>query len=335
MNIYFGTVVRAAPVSEGGSLFKLDWDRKAISREIPIVPEEPTLFHDPNARGNVRGCRGIKIVNSEVIAADYHTLNVFDTDLNLKRKMSHGLMVGLHETQVVGSSIWVTSTSLDAALKFRLEDGTLETSHWPREMPELRNVLNLEPLPIDKAIDNRLNFLAQDSFRGPSHLHLDAVCEFRGEVFALFHSKCVVVNLSRGTIVVQDDNLKHAHNLIMKEPGVVYINDTRRTVVREYDLASGNQIRAINIRKMRGIKALLAKSVARAIKETGVLFFSRHSKATARPLYLRGLAINGDYIFAGFSPATIVCIDKITGELVDFYFHSTDMRDCIHGLTCD
>lgn len=334
MNIYFGTVARAAPVNKGGNLFKLDWDRKTIMRETPIVPAEPSVDHDPNARGNVRGCRGIGIINDQIIAADYHSLNIYDRDLNLQRKMTHGLMVGLHETQVVNSSIWVTSTTLDAALKFRLEDGALEASCWPREMPEFQKSLDIEPLNIDKTIDNRLKYLEQETFRGPSHLHLNAVCEFRGEVYALFHSKNLVANLSQGTIVIQDDNLKHAHNLIMEEPGVVYINDTRRTVVRQYDLETGKQIRAIDIRKMRGIKPLLLRSAARAIKETGVSFFSRKSKATARPLYLRGLAINEDYIFAGFSPATIVCIDKITGELVDYYFHSTDMRLCIHGLAC-
>ena len=334
MNIYFGTVARAAPVNKGGSLFKLDWDRKTITRETPIVPAEPSVDHDPNARGNVRGCRGIGIISDQVIAADYHSLNVYDRDLNLKRKITHGLMVGLHETQVVDSSVWVTSTTLDAALKFRLEDGALEASCWPREMPEFQKSLDIEPLTIDKTIDNRLKYLEQETFRGPSHLHLNAVCEFRGEVYALFHSKNLVANLSKGTIVIQDDNLKHAHNLIMEEPGVVYINDTRRTVVRQYDLESGKQIRAIDIRKMRGIKPLLLRSAARAIKETGVSFFSRKSKATARPLYLRGLAISEDYIFAGFSPATIVCIDKRTGELVDYYFHSTDMRLCIHGLAC-
>lgn len=327
-------MIRAAPVDQGGSLFKLDWDRKTIIRKTPIVPAEPSVDHDPNARGNVRGCRGIDIINDQIIAADYHSLNFYDRDLNLKRKMTHGLMVGLHEIQVVNSSIWVTSTTLDAALKYRLEDGAPEASYWPREVPEFQKALDLEPLVIDKTIDNRLNFLEQDSFRGPSHLHLNAVCEFRGEVYALFHSKNLVANLSKGTIVIQDDKLKHAHNLIMEEPGVVYINDTRRTVVRQYDLESGKQIRAIDIRKMRGIKPLLLRSAARAIKETGVSFFSRKSKATARPLYLRGLAIHEDYIFAGFSPATIVCIDKITGKLVDYYFHSTDMRDCIHGLAC-
>jgi hypothetical protein len=221
---------------------------------------------------------------------------------------------------------------VDAALKYRLEDGALEAAFWPREMPAFQRSLNLEPLPIDKSIDNRQKFLDSDSFRGESHLHLNAVCEFRGEVYALFHSRNAVVNLSKGDIVIRDDKLKHAHNLIMEEPGVVYVNDTRRTVVRQYDLESGRQIRAIDIRKMPGINSLLLRTVARAIKEMGVSFFSSKRKATARPLYLRGLAINEDFIFAGFSPATIARIDKASGKLVDFYFHSTDMRDCIHGL---
>lgn len=321
-------------MSEGGSLFKLDWERKAIVKEVPVIPAEPALDHDPNARGNVRGCRGICVAGDFVIAADYHTLGIFDRDLNLQRKLTDGLMVGLHETHISNSSIWVTSTTLDAALKYRLEDGELEASFWPREMPEFQRALNLEPLVIDKAVDNRQKFLGRGSFRGVSHLHLNAVCEFRGEIYALFHSKNLVANLSKGSIVIQDENLKHAHNLIMEEPGVVYINDTHRSVVRQYDLDSGKQIRAIDIRKMRGIKSLLLKSAALAIKEMGVSFFGSRRKATAKPLYLRGLAVHGDYIFAGFSPATIICIDKLSGELVDYYFHSTDMRVCIHGLAC-
>jgi len=334
MIIYFGTVVRAAPVKEGGSLFKLDWDSKTIIGEVPNVPIEPTLFHDPNARGNVRGCRGIRVVNDEVIAADYHTLNVFDRDLNPRRRLTHGLMVGLHETFTSGKSIWVTSTAIDAALKYSIKDATLEESYWPREIPAFQKTLELEPLEIDKNIDNLSNFLEQKTYRGSSHLHLNAICEFGGEMYALFHSKCVVVNLSRGTIVIQDPNLKHAHNLIIEEPGVAWINDTYRTVIRQYDLESGKEIRSINVRKMRGVSALLFRSASLAIKEMGVSFFGSKRKATARPLFLRGLAINGDYIFAGFSPATIVCIDKRTGKLVDSFYHSNDMRVCIHGLTC-
>lgn len=332
MNLYFGTIVRAAPINEGGSLFKLDWERKTIVREVPIAPADPALDHDPNARGNVRGCRGIRVHGQELVAADYHSLNFFDHDLNLKRKLSHGLMVGLHEIDINGPSVWVTSTTLDAVIKYSLDQGMQEAAYWPREMPEFQQALNIEPLAIDKNTDNRQTFLDNASFRGPSHLHLNAVCEFRGEVYALFHSKCVLANLTRGTIVIEDDNLKHAHNLIIEEPGVVYINDTHRTVVRQYGLESGKQIRAIDIKKMPGIKSLVFRSARRALREMGVSFFGSHRKATARPLYLRGLAINEDFIFAGFSPATIARIDKKTGELVDFYFHSTDARVCIHGL---
>jgi hypothetical protein len=333
VDIYFGTIVRAAQVAEGGGLYKLDWDSKSIVREVPIVPTDPRLDHDPNARGNVRGCRGIRVVGHEVIAADYHTLNCFDLNLNPTRRLSHGLMAGLHEIDIAGDSVWVASTTLDAALKYRLSDGELQDQFWPREVPEFQQALDVEPLPIDKSIDNRNTFLESASFRGPSHLHLNAVCEFRREVYALFHSKCVVANLSRNTIVISDPKLKHAHNLVIEEPGVVTINDTHRTVVREYDLASGEQIRAFDIKKMPGIKALVFRSARRALREMGVSFFSTRRKATARPLYLRGLAVHGDYIFAGFSPATIACIDRTTGKLVDYYFHSDDARVCIHGLT--
>ena len=332
MDIYFGIVNRAAPVREGGSLVRLDWDSKSITGEVPIVPSEPSLDHDPNKRGNVRGCRGIQVLGGEVIAADYHTLNVFDRELNPVRSLSHGLMVGLHEIQAVGESVLVSSTTLDAALKVHGKSGALEAQFWPREMPSLQQALGVEPLAVDKEADNRAAFLASETFRGPSHLHLNAVCEFRGETYALFHSKCVVANLSRGTIVIHDEKLKHAHNLLIEEPGVAWINDTRRTTVRQYDLESGRQLTAFDLRKMPGIKPLLFRSAIRALRETGVSFFSSKRKATARPLFLRGLAFHGDYLFAGFSPATIFCIDRRNGTLVDAYYHSDDSRVCVHGL---
>jgi len=58
MHIFFGTVARAAPESQGGGVFKLDWESKSIIKEVPIVPTEPAIEKDPNARGNVRGVRG-------------------------------------------------------------------------------------------------------------------------------------------------------------------------------------------------------------------------------------------------------------------------------------
>ena len=82
MDVYFGTVIRAAPVRAGGSLVRLDWDSKKILREVPIVTADPALDHDPNERGNVIVCRCIKVVGDKVIAAAYHTLNVLDREMN-------------------------------------------------------------------------------------------------------------------------------------------------------------------------------------------------------------------------------------------------------------
>jgi hypothetical protein len=335
MDIYFGTVIRKAPIRESGSIYKLDWDNKKVVKERLMVATDPSVEHDPNTRGNARGCRGIQVVNDEIVAANYHTLNFYDRDLNLKRSLTHGLMVGLHETFIDGDSIWVTSTSLDAVLRYSLHDGTLEDQFWPREMQGLQKSLNLEPMNVDKLADNRLCWLDTSLIIGPSHLHLNAVCVYEGEVYALFHSKCAVANLTKGKVVIEDSNLKHAHNLSIHSPGVVGINDTHRTTVRQYELTTGRQIRAINFRKQKHINTLLVKSAIRAMREMGLKFFGSRRKATARPLYLRGLWIHGDMLFAGFSPATIICIDKNTGELIDYYFHTTDVRVCVHGLVVD
>ena len=87
MHVYFGTVVRTAPVSEGGELIKLNWDDKTITRRVPIVPDNPSVAHDPNPRGNTRGCRGIQIRDGHVLAANYHTIEVFDRELNHERSI--------------------------------------------------------------------------------------------------------------------------------------------------------------------------------------------------------------------------------------------------------
>ncbi len=102
MFIYFGTVVRAAPVKEGGSLFKLDWDTKTIIGEVPNVPIAPTLYHDPNARGNVRGCRGIRLVNDEVIRRNTLPYQVLLQVLRRRSRKHIAAKLG-----VVGFGVWM------------------------------------------------------------------------------------------------------------------------------------------------------------------------------------------------------------------------------------
>jgi hypothetical protein len=78
MNVYFGTIARAAPINEGGSLYKLDCERKAILREAPIAPADPALDHDPNAR--------IDKNTGELVDFYFHSTDA--------RDCVHGLTVG-------------------------------------------------------------------------------------------------------------------------------------------------------------------------------------------------------------------------------------------------
>jgi len=54
--------------------------------------------------------------------------------------------------------------------------------------------------------------------------------------------------------------------------------------------------------------------------------------SVAHPIFVRGLDLADNHIFVGISPATILCVNYQTGELVDLFPFSDDVRVCIHGL---
>src|SRR6186997_3021254 len=133
MIVYFSTVVRSAPQQSGGELVKLDWDKRRVLARTPIVPTNPTV-PDPNSRGSTRGGRGILVDRNYVYVASYHSILVFDHQLNFVRQVSHPLFVNIHEIAWDGDAIWVSSTSIDAAIKIDLQGNMLD-SWWPREDP--------------------------------------------------------------------------------------------------------------------------------------------------------------------------------------------------------
>ena len=109
MQIFFSTVVRAAPVEKGGELIQLDWDSKTVLSRIPIAPKNPKII-DPNPRGNARGGRGIVVLNDEIFVASYHTLEGYNSRLEPTRNITNGLLVGLHEVcKDERGNFWVAS----------------------------------------------------------------------------------------------------------------------------------------------------------------------------------------------------------------------------------
>lgn len=362
VHIYFSTVVRMAPVREGGELIRLNWDTKQIEARVPIYPENPELL-DTNPRGNTRGGRGVALVNGSVIVASYHTLKILDHQLNRIHDITHPLMVNLHEVCVSGSErLLVSCTSIDAVLEVDLTNGKITREYWPREEAVFQQTLGIPPLSIDKHADNRLLFLSRAYMEDPGHLHINAVTQWNGQTFALCHSLGAVLNLGKCEIELCDPGVRGGHNLIVSDDEIL-INDTRehriliynhhtRSIQQQISLEDYPEIRAIlqretpslehkqriaQMKRTKVVRTLKKVPAVRQLKQSrfrevlGRLGLT-HGAAAATPLFVRGLDIHDDDIFVGCSPGTVAQINRTTGQILDIYRFSEDVRVCIHSL---
>ncbi|MDR9375347.1 MAG: hypothetical protein RI842_10395 [Schleiferiaceae bacterium] len=336
MILYFGTVRRGAPLAEGGEIVKLDWQRKEVLARQPIVPRQPDVSHDPNPRGRTRGCRGIQYAKGRLVAANYHSLEVFDRDLNRMDTVSNGMMVGLHELdRDQDENLWLTSTAIDAAVKVDPLSGEILEKVLPREREAFRASFGLASLPLDKEGDNRDKFLAIKPKEDPGHVHLNAVKMQGGNLYALFNRFGALVNLSEEKVVLQDARIKGAHNIAFVDQGMVAINDSVRAKIRFFDLATGELSGSINLKN----KAPLLKHTGYArLRYRGEQVLRKmnlmNAPVLAKPLFVRGLAKQGNRLFVGASPGMILCFDWRSGKLVDYFVYEGDTRVAIHGLQC-
>ncbi|MBA2253973.1 MAG: hypothetical protein H0W07_02505 [Chloroflexi bacterium] len=333
MRLYFSTVIRAAPPSQGGTLVSLDWATKRVESTTVIAPTDPS-FEDLNPRGNTRGGRGIARVGDDLVVASYHTLLRFGPGLELRGRASNGLMVGIHEVDATGdgASIWIASTAVDAALRVRVDNGEILDQRWPREHPGIQAALGVAPRPIDKSADNRGRHLEPVESTDPRHLHLNAVNARGGRLLALFHSQAVIADLDSGKVLVRHPSLHRAHNLVVTEERVAIVNDTYGRTIRFFDLASGDLVRTIDLMSFPWVQDLdrsfgRVSPVARIRRRMGL-----GRPVVARPLFVRGLARADGRLYVGLSPASILEIDEASGRLVDCYGHSRNVNEAVHGL---
>ncbi len=332
MRVYFSTVIRSAPTLEGGEIVRLQWESKRIEARATVAATNPIL-DDPNPRGNTRGGRGIARRGDEILVCSYHTVKAFDPELRPVRDLSHPLMVGLHEVHATArDSLLVTCTATDAVLEIDLESGDCRRAWWPREQPGLQAALEVVPLAIDKQADNRGRFLAGDHLSDGGHLHLNAVAEHAGEVYALFNRFGVIANLDRDTVVVRDRGIRRGHNLRIDAAGHALANDTAGRHVYGFDLEKGERTRDVDLMEFAPVAALArwrdrGRRLKQRLHRRGWL-----SDAPPKPIFVRGLARYGEWLFVGISPATILQIEESTGRLVDHFTFSRRVQDCIHGL---
>ncbi len=335
MHVYFSTVIRYADPEHSGHMVKLDWESKRILAQQPVAMTPP-FFDDPNPRGNSRGGRGIERVGDQIVLAQYHTLRIFDEDLNLKRDLTHPLMAGLHEVTPDPNDpnrLWVAATALDAALQFDLNSGELIGQYWPREMPGIAKTLGVEPLEIDKDVDNRTNFLEHHVFQDPSHLHVNAVTPLNGRLYALCNKHGAVVELTEDRVVFQTQQIQHGHNLVPDdEQRTFFVNDSRNGHVRRFDVGNGTHCEAVNLTTFAPVARLVRGEMVRFKIKRLMTNLKLAKFPSVMPLFIRGLDRVGDQLFVGISPATILRIDWPKGELIDLFTFSDDVSVAVHGL---
>lgn len=336
MRVFFGTVFRTAPVQEAGELVSIDWETKRILRKIPVFPENPRLDHDPNPRGSSRGCRGLAIFGEKLLAADYHTIRILDHDLDETDRLSHGCMVNLHEIHLEDHSLWVSSTAIDAALKYSLPDGRVLENYWPRSMDFFVEALNFEPLNVDREADNRELFLTEDHLQDPSHLHLNAITSWNGHILALLNRYGVIANLTDPAILVRSPNLIGAHNLTMLSTNCVAVSATKRKRILIYELPSGELIRDLPLLKYRAVRSKWLRTSPGFFANYGMnrlrTILRLKPRYISPPIFVRGLFHHESTLFIGISPATLLQIDMATGRLLDHYSYSSNANVCVHGL---
>ena len=315
MEVFFTTVVRSAPQNKGGQLVRLDWTTKKVLGTVSMVPRDPTVI-DRNPRGNARGGRGIVRLNELLIAGTYHSLLVFDQELNSKGRITNNLLVGVHELCIRDGVLWVASTAIDGAIGVDRQ-GRILSSWWPREVPKLQKHLALEPMKIDKDADNRLKWLHEKVANAPNHTHLNALAFLGGQLHALLNRFGIVFNTASESILLEDSSITGCHNLLFLGEKML-INDSRGKQLMVYT-HRGKPIRVIDLMRYPEI-AKINNDVS-------------NKDPKKRALWLRGLSVvEENVVLIGFSPATIAEINIETGKLLDLFQYSKDVAVCVHGL---
>ena len=319
MIVFFDTVRRKRPVHEGGELVKLDWRKKRVLSVRKIFPENPTIENDPNPRGNSRGGKGILVTANEVFVGTYHTILVFDHNLNLLRTISNPLFVDIHEIALDQNDIWVSSTTIDAAIKVdQWGGGTGE--FWPRENRKLQRELGLFPLAIDKSVDNRLLHLYSSLSEQPGHVHLNSVTKCGSRTYVFLNRLGTLIQIVPETkVIIQDLSLKGAHSPQIFDGGRrMWICGSFKRCLIEYDLHARKEIRRIELADFRLVRKWMKQYPDQPFN---------------RSIFVRGLNIVDEHrLLVGVSPAAVLEVDALQSKLLDFFQYSQEVGDAVHGL---
>ena len=319
MIVYFDTVKRTYPVREAGELVKLDWSAKKVLKTVPVYPFDPDIEEDSNPRGNSRGGKGMLLRGDELFVGSYHSLLVFDPELNLKRKINNTLFVNIHELCGDGENLWVSSTAIDCALQINPEGKTLK-SFWPREEGLLQEKFGLRPMDIDKTADNRLIHLHSELSARVHHTHLNSVVKCGNKTYALLNKPGVVVQIEPSVKVVFEDPLIRGGHSLSVSGNLLMVCGSIQRCILIFDPETGKKMKQIDLLHFPEIAALYEQCKDQPFNQS---------------IFVSGLEILDDErILAGISPASVLEIDIRRNRLLGFFRYSPEVSNAVHGLVC-
>lgn len=331
--LHVSTVNRCSPIERGGGLLTYQWPAGELIAEQSIAPITPKIEDSPNPRGGIRGARGlVKMADGRLIVSSYHSLILLDLNMTEGKHYSHPLMSGIHAICLSeADKLWITSTSIDVLLEYDLKTQTATQLYDVTALDSVRDY-GVQPRQLDLSQDYRTS---ADYIMGDS-THLNSVVRTKSRLLVLLNAQGLIVDPIADQVLLQDDNLRGAHDLVyIESENVIAANDTRKQAILLYDAESLKFKQAIYLNQLKGCPSWIrwtqrSQAISRQLRS-----LLKQKNPAAVPLFQRGLSYAHGSLFVGLSPATVLELDWKGQQVRQVLRISKEVSDTVYGIWAD
>ena len=319
------TVVRSVKQGEShGGIYIIDLNTENVKQVFDYNKHDI----DFSGRGGSRGLRGIAFDTNSVYVAGSEELFVFDSHMKLIETFKNQYLELCHEIYLSGYDLYLTSTNFDSILVFNTrakkfvkgyhfnQKNYSKTRLYKSLNRLLNRTIHIRPFAINEQLD--FTEFNPDEGNGPERsnkFHINNVTVIDHKLY-LAGVKLMTLQEFDFTKLTKIANIPGGtHNAMPYRQEFVIMNNTRKNEV------------------------LLKHISEKTVKRWDVKLFPDHELLNAnipddhaRQGFARGLAIFGNYIIAGSSPANISVYDINEKEVIKTINFSKDIRITIHGL---
>lgn len=304
------TVRRNTPTGEAsGHLYAIDLVRRQVLRKIPMIePQHRAL--DPNARGGLRGGKGMFCLDNELLMGNFDTIFRFDPNWELKGAITHPSCAAIHDLVVCDDLVWVTSARNDSLVGFTL-DGELKHVRYLREPSPALQDLGWKPPRLLSTHDLLHGTI---DFRDPrTHEHTLYDAAHINSVCALPDGDLLV---SLGIIWGRMTTLFHART-VLRKIGVWSVLMGANRLVRS-TLGMGKRMHTDLV-----VQPMTARSAVLRIDRKGTASLCLQLKGVAVPSHSLRARPDGTVLYLNTYGGEVVQFDPQAGQVL----HSTKVTE--------